>query len=142
METVKSIAIGLDVPESTVRLYRDEFEEFLPASGEGRRRRYPAESAERLRQICRWKREGWTSVQVRDALARENRPQERVRRRGAEDKLEDLAALIKQQSGEIGYLRAEISTLRAALQDLVRVLEYDVPPTMEDVVRASRREAA
>jgi len=140
METVKSIAVGLAIPESTVRLYRDEFEEFLPAAGEGRRRRYGEESADRLRRICRWKRDGWTSTQVREALVREARPQERVRRRSVEERLEDLAALVQAQTGEISYLRAEIGVLRDALRDLIRVLEQDAPPTMEEILQARLRE--
>ena len=46
------IARRLDLPESTVRYYRDRFPEFVPAVGEGRARRYQPAALEVLRFIA------------------------------------------------------------------------------------------
>ena len=134
MKTLKLIAAETEVPESTVRIYRDEFEEFLPANGEGRRRRYDDISAARLRQIVQWKRSGWTATQIRDELRKDTQPQARVRRRTAEERLDEMTALLRAQSSEVILLRAEVGALRSDLRKLVSVIEQDMPPTMETVM--------
>jgi DNA-binding transcriptional MerR regulator len=142
MQTLKSIAIAATLPETTVRLYRDEFEEFLPAAGEGRRRRYGPESAARLERICAWKRDGRSGAEIREALAREARPQERARRRTTEERLDELVALARGQSGDVVRLRAEVATLRAAIGDLAGEIRGATSaaasggPTMEAVTAA------
>lgn len=133
MKTLKLIAAEAAVPESTVRIYRDEFEEFLPTSGEGRRRRYDEASAARLTQIVQWKRSGWTAPQIRDELRKEALPQMRVRRRTTEERLDEIAAILRAQGGEIMLLRAEVGTLRLEIRKLVTTIEQDAPPTMEQV---------
>src|SRR5262245_46271126 len=50
--TIRDIARELNLPESTIRYYRDAFTVYLPAWGMGRRRRYPPESLELLRLIA------------------------------------------------------------------------------------------
>jgi regulator of replication initiation timing len=44
--TLKDIALQLDLPESTLRKYRDAFPEFIPTVGSGRDRRYTADAAD------------------------------------------------------------------------------------------------
>jgi DNA-binding transcriptional MerR regulator len=138
MNTLKSIAAEAAVPESTVRVYRDEFEEFLPASGEGRRRRYDDATAARLRQILQWKRSGWTTPQIRDELRKEAAPQARVRRRTTEERLDEIVAGLKAQGSEVTLLRAEVGALRAEIRRLIAVIEADAPPTMEQVLERAR----
>ena len=138
MKTLKLIASEVDVPESTVRIYRDEFEEFLPTSGEGRRRRYDDASAARLTQIVQWKRSGWTAPQIRDELRKEALPQARVRRRTTEERLDEIAAVLRVQGSEITLLRAEVGTLRMEIRKLVTAIEQDAPPTMEQVQNLAR----
>src|SRR5947208_8285610 len=50
--TLREIARELNLPESTIRYYRDAFEAYIPAVGMGRRRRYPAEALDILRVIA------------------------------------------------------------------------------------------
>ena len=138
MKTLKLIAAEVAVPESTVRIYRDEFEEFLPTSGEGRRRRYDDTSAARLAQIVQWKRGGWTAPQIRDELRKDALPQARVRRRTTEERLDEIAALVRTQGSEIMLLRAEVGTLRMEIRKLVTAIEQDAPPTMEQVQNLAR----
>ncbi|NLY42212.1 MAG: MerR family transcriptional regulator [Desulfovibrionales bacterium] len=42
--TLREIAAQLDLPESSIRYYRDRFKEFIPFVGQGRRRRYTTEA--------------------------------------------------------------------------------------------------
>jgi DNA-binding transcriptional MerR regulator len=138
MNTLKSIAAELVVPESTVRIYRDEFEEFLPANGEGRRRRYDDAMSARLRQIVQWKRSGWTTPQIRDELRKEAAPQARVRRRTTEERLDEMTAMLRSHGSEITLLRAEMGALRAEIRRLVTAIEQDAPPNMEQIQQISR----
>ncbi len=50
--TLRQLAEVLQLPESTVRYYRDAFIDHLPSVGKGRRRRYPAEAIPVLRSIA------------------------------------------------------------------------------------------
>ena len=50
--TLRELAAQLDLPESTVRYYRDAFLDFVPSVGTGRRRRYPPQATAVLRHIA------------------------------------------------------------------------------------------
>ena len=52
LRTVAAIARDLDLPESTVRYYRDRFADYIPSVGNGRGRRYPPEALAVLRFIA------------------------------------------------------------------------------------------
>lgn len=143
MKTLREVAEAAGVPESTLRLYRDEFEEFLPpAGGEGRRRRYDDGIAERLTRIARWRREGKTASQVRDTLTREiapTAPAQRARKRNTDERLDELAALLRAQASEVAMLRVEVGALRADVRRLTAVLRADAPPTLEEALSASEK---
>lgn len=49
--TLKEISRRLNVPESSIRYYRDRFQDYLPARGEGRKRRYRSDALEIFRTI-------------------------------------------------------------------------------------------
>ena len=68
--TIAEIAKQLDIPESTVRFYRDRFESFVPSIGEGRKKRYLPEAAEVLRFIAESFKRNDTATEIEDALSR------------------------------------------------------------------------
>ena len=140
MLTLKEIAQTVQMPESTLRLYRDEFEEFLPAHGEARRRRYSETTAANLRRVAGWKRDGWTATQIRDTLAREAEPEAKARRRNTDERLDEIAALLRAQAGEVAMLRVEVGALRAEVGRLASLLRADAPPSIEEAIRAGRGE--
>jgi DNA-binding transcriptional MerR regulator len=112
---MREIAERLKMPESTLRLYREEFEEFVPAHGEGRRRRYDERAEDVLRNIVGWKKARWKSEAIRDALKKQRRPESQARRRTTEERLDELLALTRAQSEQVALLRAEIGQIRQAL---------------------------
>ena len=62
--TLKQVAETLDLPESTVRYYRDAFLDHIPSIGTGRRRRYPTPAIAVLRTVA----EGYAAGRSRDAI--------------------------------------------------------------------------
>ncbi len=50
--TLRDIARELNLPESTIRYYRDLFALYIPTEGMGRRRRYPAQALDLFRIIA------------------------------------------------------------------------------------------
>lgn len=68
--TIAEIASRLDLPESTVRYYRDRFNEFVPVIGKGRQRRYPEEAVNVFHSIAEGLRNGQTATMVEETLGR------------------------------------------------------------------------
>lgn len=67
--SLRDIATALNLPESTVRYYRDAFAHHLPTVGTGRRRRYPPEAVATLRMIALWYHEGKTRNWIEQELS-------------------------------------------------------------------------
>ena len=66
--TIADIARELDIPESTVRYYRDRFAEYIPIVGEGRKRRYRAEAMDIFRTIAEGMKNHLTAEGVENEL--------------------------------------------------------------------------
>lgn len=66
--TLKQIAQALELPEVTVRFYRDRYLEFIPTVGEGKRRRYKPEAVELLRQIAIATKRNASREEIRNEL--------------------------------------------------------------------------
>lgn len=138
MQTLKQIAEDVSMPESTLRLYRDEFEEYLPATGEGRRRRYPDTTAALLRSVVEWKKRGWSATQIRDSLAKVQRPQEKARRRGTDERLDEIAARLAAQQSEVAALRIEVGALREEIRRLTDTLRQPALTMEEALMRGGQ----
>ena len=123
--TLKQLSEHLMTPESTVRVYRDEFTDFLPAVGEGRRRRYDSGTVETLKVIIERKKAGVASANIRQELARTHTPQEKRRAATQEDRIAGIHQAIESQGGEIALLRAEVGGLRDEMQRLVLLLRAE-----------------
>jgi len=67
LSTIREIAQELQLPESTVRYYRDAFPEHVATVGTGRRRRYPPEATAVLRSIA----DGYARGQSREQIEAE-----------------------------------------------------------------------
>jgi DNA repair exonuclease SbcCD ATPase subunit len=61
--TLKQIARDLDLPEATVRYYRDSLDQFIPSHGTGRTRRYPQEALDLLREASEMVRDEGLSLE-------------------------------------------------------------------------------
>jgi len=66
--TLRELAAQLDLPESTVRYYRDGFLDFIPSVGTGRRRRYPPQAAAVLRRIATGYEAGRSRAEIAGGL--------------------------------------------------------------------------
>lgn len=66
--TLTEISKKLDIPESTVRFYRDKFPEFIPMVGEGRKKRYKPQALEIIKTIAELLRKNQTAEEVAERL--------------------------------------------------------------------------
>ena len=67
--SIREIARRLDVPESTLRYYRNAFAAYIPTVGTGRNRRHPEDAVEIFRTISRFFAAGETRETIRNSLA-------------------------------------------------------------------------
>jgi DNA-binding transcriptional MerR regulator len=116
--TFKELAESATIPESTLRVYRDEFEDYLPASGEGRKRRYGTEAAKTLQRIVALKQEGKSRESIRAELSKTHEaqtPQTRVKVRTQETQNDAILLQLAALQQEIVGLRVEVAALREAV---------------------------
>lgn len=67
--TVKELGSILDMPESTVRYFRDRFIDFIPFEGKGRSRKYTQESIEVIRAIVEYNNAKMNAEEIEKALS-------------------------------------------------------------------------
>lgn len=67
--TIADMARQLQIPEATVRYYRDRFALYVPSVGAGRSRRYPPEALAVLRYVAETLRQGTPIALVEAGLA-------------------------------------------------------------------------
>ncbi len=131
--TMAEIARQLNLPESTVRYYRDRFPEFVPAVGDGRGRRYRPEALDVLQTIADAMREGTPAEDVAAALARQypitsidrsnpqqqdrNQPQPTAAARKAIAEL--IADMVANAENALLEVAAETAALRNQQQELI-----------------------
>lgn len=70
MLTIAAIAKQLNIPESTIRFYRDRFSSFIPVIGTGRNKRYRPEAVQVLHYIAEAYKRNEPQWQVEEALGR------------------------------------------------------------------------
>jgi len=66
--SIAEMAKLLDMPESTVRYYRDRYTDFFPYTGTGRKKRYKQPAFEALRIIAELSKENKTAEEISDIL--------------------------------------------------------------------------
>jgi DNA-binding transcriptional MerR regulator len=110
--TFKELAESAGIPESTLRVYRDEFEDYLPATGEGRKRRYDTEAAKTLQRIVTLKQEGRSRETIRAELSKVQTPQARVKIKTQETQSDAILLQLSALQAEIVGLRVEVTALR------------------------------
>ncbi len=137
--TGAEIAKRLDLPESTVRYYRDRFAEYVPTTGEGRNRRYRAEALEVFAVIAESIRSGTPAdiveEELRDRFRREITAGPQLDRNNNTaamvpapailevltrisaglERVDGLPRLVEQQGEEIAGLRQQVLELTTAL---------------------------
>jgi DNA-binding transcriptional MerR regulator len=134
MLTIKELAQSLKMPESTLRLYRDEFDELIPTMGEGRRRRYNDQGVEAIQRIVRWKREGKSGPEIRNELSKERR-QNSGRLRNTEERLDEITMRLEVQREELASIRVEINALRSDFRELLSILRQEKSTPFEDAIQ-------
>jgi DNA-binding transcriptional MerR regulator len=136
--TIAEIARRLNLPESTVRYYRDRFADYVPVVGSGRGRRYPAEALEIIRFVADGLRANVPAEDIEIALAA--RFPVTVHQQQQSAATQQQAAAVPQQSAAVlrelladslrdvladhnRELRDEIAGLRSQVADLATTIE-------------------
>jgi DNA-binding transcriptional MerR regulator len=157
--TIAEIAKHLELPESTVRYYRDRFSAYVPAVGEGRSRRYRPEALAVLRFIADALRAGTPAEGVEAALQARFPVTVEPQQQSATTQQQDRsnAAATQQQLGELiaDALRStekallevaeETATLRSETQQLRNELHAQQQQTaaaQQEAARAAQEAAA
>nr|WP_232306039.1 MerR family transcriptional regulator [Pontibacillus litoralis] len=91
--TIADVAKELNIPESTARYYRDNFMDFIPFVGEGRKRRYQPETVDVLRFIADGFKRKLTAMEIEEDLS-----QMFPRNMEVEQSTATSAAVVQQQS--------------------------------------------
>ncbi len=129
MLTIAEIAERLHLPESTVRYYRDHFTAYIPVSGEGRQRRYPAEAVEVFQVIAdKLRKNHGSATEVEETLSRlfprnavttAGPPQTTTEQQQLFPQLaEQIAVVLKQQQDALSQQAQAIETLTAEVAAL------------------------
>jgi DNA-binding transcriptional MerR regulator len=123
--TIAEIASRLELPESTVRYYRDRFATYIPVVGKGRGRRYPGEAVEIFRTIAEGLRSGQTAALVDETLSRlfprniETVQTELAQATAAapQQVAQAMVHVLFQQQEEIQAMRLSLEQIQADLND-------------------------
>ncbi|MFO8031037.1 MAG: MerR family transcriptional regulator [Desulfohalobiaceae bacterium] len=114
--TIKEIARRLEVPESNIRYYRDRFQEFLPAVGQGRKKRYKAQALEVFRYIVQAYQNDLSTEQIAQKL-QQDFPRHLL---PAQDLQEGDQENSKQSIYFQGLLQSQASTMERLSQALLQ----------------------
>ena len=133
--TVADIAKALNLPESTVRYYRDRFSAFVPVVGEGRSRRYPPEALDVLRYAAELLRSGMPADTVEQNLARRFPINAAAEPQQQQDAATQSPPLISPQEQAramlVDVMQTEMAPYLAALQAEVAALRQQVAELTE-----------
>lgn len=155
--TMADIARTLELPESTVRYYRDRFTEFIPVVGVGRNRRYRPEALDVLRFIADAMKEGMPAEAVRTTLAAKfainvepQQPTAAIPQQYRNQPQQPTAAILRSVIAELTAnaeealleVAAETATLRNQQQQLHQELEAANQCHQEALERLCQQQAA
>ncbi|NPV53286.1 MAG: MerR family transcriptional regulator [Firmicutes bacterium] len=135
--SLREIADMLHVPESTLRTWRDQFAEFVPARGSGKTRKYGNLALEVFRRIATYREKGYQTQEIADALNNEftmtveiadNSERERERIANAASSME-LVAKLTEAWGQVAVALENVADQSVRLAGLEQKVEQVVTET-------------
>ena len=121
MLTIKEIADQLQMPATTLRGYRDEFDDYLPHEGEGRFRRYSDECIQLLSQIKAMKQNGLSKEEIESQLG--TRTIAATTTTTKQEAQERYLAVLSQSSKRLSDQLEEIQQTQQATLEALRELQ-------------------
>ncbi len=131
--TIKEIASVLNVPESTLRYYRDRFEEFIPYVGKGRKRRYKKEALAIFRLIIDGYEQDLSFKQIKSQLLHTI---SKTEIKGGLD--QDLTERILQKQGEILEILAKDLSKKKDIYNHINELEARLKKIEQGLLRLAK----
>lgn len=140
MYQLGDIAKKLNLPESTVRTWRDQFALFIPGEGEGRARRYSEDELALFLEISHYKNQRLTVPEITKKLA--NRHAITVTD-DLPDTTEqpDLAQLILRMAQEISTMREHIKNLEQHQEQRFDTMSRQIAGASEGIQEQLRKQA-
>lgn len=140
MYQLGDIAKKLNLPESTVRTWRDQFAVFVPGEGEGRARRYSEEELTVFLEIAHLKNQRFTVPEITKKLTNhhaitvmDDLPETTEQ--------PDLAQLILRMAQEISTMREHIKNLEQHQEQRFDTLTREIADTREGIKEQLRDQA-
>ncbi len=121
--TISAIAQSLGKSESTIRYYRDQYSDYLPYVGDGRRRLYRPEALTVLRKVCDCYAAGMAASAIKAILASEFAVNIQEQLPQPCEVGKDANPQNKTDLGVFAEVRDEIATLRRAQERTNDLLE-------------------
>lgn len=147
--TIAEISKQLDIPESTVRFYRDRFEDYIPYVGHGRRRRYKREAIEVIRIIAEGMQSQRSAEEIEQELIRVHaktvapsaEPQdstavEQQQRQGDEKIILAMAMVTEQIKQSMSQISASMEATVKAQQEMMTEQQREVAALRKEIEEA------
>ncbi len=129
--TIKELSKELKIPESTLRYYRDRFEEFIPTVGKGRKRRYKEEAIDVFKLIIEGYEQDLNFRQIKDKLIKKLSVSE-----GSSTKeSDDIKNVLIEKQNEIIRLLIEYINEKDELKREIKLLKHKIAKMEEILVR-------
>lgn len=142
MYQIGDIAKQLGLPESTVRTWRDQFEMFVPGTGQGRSRRFSEEELEIFLEITHYKQQRLTVPEITDRLANRHAIEMTQDGAPAEPSSANLPQIIMQMATHMAQLQRRIDELEQTQQQGFAEITDSLTTTREEILAQLREQSA
>lgn len=131
MLTIKEIADRLNIPESNLRYYRDNYWPYLLSEGEGRKKRYAEECVEIFALISDLTKRGSKKREIQNMLSVKKEPQQQdIKLRSEEENQQSVSIAVTEQFAVINNMAKQqeesnlrMSEMQYAINELMSILE-------------------
>lgn len=134
MYQISDIAKQLQLPESTVRTWRDQFSLFVPGTGEGRARRFSEDEFQLFLEIAHHKQQRFTVAEITDRLTKRHAITVPDDSHLEESPAQNLPQIIYRMAEHITSLQTRLDQLEAAQREGLSQVSDELASTRETLL--------
>lgn len=135
MYQISDIAKHLQLPESTVRTWRDQFSLFVPGTGEGRARRFSEEEFQLFLEIAHHKQQRLTVPEITDRLTKRHALTMPDESHPEESLAQNLPQIIYRMAEHIATLQTRLDQMEAAQREGLSQVSDELASTRETLLQ-------